>query len=124
MANGRDDWIGWFDLKQEHVKETAVENTARVARELNADVFCVIEAEHRTALNRFNDAVIPKVGGLKYSHVMLIDGNDDRAVYGEESMVLSSHIFRKLKRRRMLPPIMQPCGWLSTFKDLKARFDS
>jgi hypothetical protein len=65
VANGRDDWIGWFDLKQEHVKETAVENTARVARELNADVFCVIEAEHRTALNRFNDAVIPRVGGPK-----------------------------------------------------------
>lgn len=80
VANGRDDWIGWFDLKQEHVKETAVENTARVARELNADIFCVIEAEHRTALNRFNDAVIPKVGGLKYSHVMLIDGNDDRGI--------------------------------------------
>ena len=80
VANGRDDWIGWFDLAQEHVKETAIENTARVARELNADVFCVIEAENRTALNRFNDAVIPKVGGPKYSHVMLIDGNDDRGI--------------------------------------------
>jgi endonuclease/exonuclease/phosphatase family metal-dependent hydrolase len=80
VANGRDDWIGWFELKQEHVKETAIENTARVARELNADVFCVIEAESRTALNRFNDAVIPKVGGSKFSHLMLIDGNDERGI--------------------------------------------
>lgn len=79
-ANGREDWIGWFELKRETIKEAAIENTARVIHEVNADVFCVIEVESRITLNRFNDAVIPKVGGLKYGHMMLIDGNDDRGI--------------------------------------------
>ncbi len=80
VANGRDDLIGWFELKRETIKETAIENTARVIHEVNADVFCVIEVENRIAANRFNDVVIPKVGGQKYGHVMLIDGNDDRGI--------------------------------------------
>jgi endonuclease/exonuclease/phosphatase family metal-dependent hydrolase len=80
VANGRDDWIGWFELKRETIKEAAIENTARVIHEVNADVICVIEVENRIAASRFNDVVIPKVGGLKYDHVMLIDGNDDRGI--------------------------------------------
>lgn len=79
-VNGRDDWIGWFELKREIIKEAAIENTARVIREVNGDVFCIIEVENRIAANRFNESVIPKVGGLKYGHVMLIDGNDDRGI--------------------------------------------
>jgi endonuclease/exonuclease/phosphatase family metal-dependent hydrolase len=80
VANGRDDWIGWFDLVKRPIKETAIENTARVFRELDADVICVVEAENRTALNRFNTTVIPKVDGPTYDHVMLIDGNDERGI--------------------------------------------
>ncbi len=80
LANGRNDWIGWFELKRETVKETAIENTARVIREVNADIFCIVEAENRIAVNRFNDIVIPKIGGQKYNHVMLIDGNDLRGI--------------------------------------------
>jgi endonuclease/exonuclease/phosphatase family metal-dependent hydrolase len=58
----------------------AIENTARVIHEVNGDVFCIIEVESRIAANRFNDSVIPKVGGQKFGHVMLIDGNDDRGI--------------------------------------------
>jgi hypothetical protein len=47
LANGRDDWIGWFELKKDTIKELAIENTARVINELKADVLCVIEAENR-----------------------------------------------------------------------------
>jgi endonuclease/exonuclease/phosphatase family metal-dependent hydrolase len=79
-ADGRDKWIGWFELKGETIKEAAIENTARVIREVNADVFCFVEVEDRITLNRFNDAVIPKVDGQMYDHVMLIDGNDDRGI--------------------------------------------
>jgi endonuclease/exonuclease/phosphatase family metal-dependent hydrolase len=79
-VNGRDDWIGWFELKRETVREAAIENTARVIHEVNGDVFCIIEVESRIAANRFNDSVIPKVGGQKFGHVMLIDGNDDRGI--------------------------------------------
>jgi hypothetical protein len=61
VANGRDDWIGWFELKQEPINEVAIENTAHVFHELDADVFCVEETESRTALNHFNEAVFQKL---------------------------------------------------------------
>ena len=78
--DGRNKWIGWFELKRETIKEAAIENTARVIREVNGDVFCMVEVENRISANRFNESVIPKVGGVKYDHVMLIDGNDDRGI--------------------------------------------
>jgi endonuclease/exonuclease/phosphatase family metal-dependent hydrolase len=80
QANGRDDWIGWFALKHETVNEIATENTVRVINTVKADVLCVVEVEDRTAINRFNDSVIPKVNGQKYGHTMVIDGNDDRGI--------------------------------------------
>jgi endonuclease/exonuclease/phosphatase family metal-dependent hydrolase len=79
-VNGRHDWIGWFELKRETIKEAAIENTARVISEVNSDILCMVEVESRIAANRFNDSVIPKVGSQKYDHVMLIDGNDDRGI--------------------------------------------
>jgi endonuclease/exonuclease/phosphatase family metal-dependent hydrolase len=80
VVNGRDDWIGWFELKRETIKEIAIENTARVIREVKSDVFCMVEAESRIVANRFNDSVIHKVDRRKYDHVMLIDGNDARGI--------------------------------------------
>jgi len=79
-ASGRLDWIGWFELVTEAVKETATENTARIVDLLRADVLCVVEAEDRTGLRRFNDDVLPGVTAKPYAHVMLIDGNDDRGI--------------------------------------------
>lgn len=79
-AGGRGDWIGWFELIKEPVKQTATENTARVIGLLNADVLSVIEAENRVGLKRFNEDVLPKVGSQPFGHVMLIDGNDDRGI--------------------------------------------
>jgi len=80
VANGRGDWIGWFELKTGPVEETATENTARILGLLDADVLCLVEAEDRTGLKRFNQDVLPKVGVTPYEHVMLIDGNDDRGI--------------------------------------------
>lgn len=80
VAEGRGDWIGWFELAKENVGEAAIENTVRVIREINADVLCIVEAEGRMALDRFNQVVVPKVGGQGYGHVMLVDGNDDRGI--------------------------------------------
>jgi len=80
VANGRSDWIGWFELLTEPIKETATENTARIIGLVDADVLCVVEAEDRTGLKRFNDSVLPKAGVTPYEHVMLIDGNDDRGI--------------------------------------------
>jgi len=80
VANGRGDWIGWVDLKYEAVNETATRMTAQVVRDLAADVLGVIEAENRPSLLRFCKDVMPALGSNPYSHVMLIDGNDDRGI--------------------------------------------
>lgn len=80
VADGREDWIGWFELKTEPIKALAVENTARIIQIVNPDVICIVEAEDRTGLKRFNETALPKIGGTPYKHVMLIDGNDDRGI--------------------------------------------
>jgi len=79
-ARGRSDWMGWFELETEPVKETATENTARIIGLLRADVLCVIEAEDRTGLKRFNKDVLTSVAVDAFSHVMLIDGEDERGI--------------------------------------------
>ncbi len=79
-AKGRDEWIGWFELIPGSVKETAIENTARVINSVKADVLCTVEVENRIALNRFNETVIPAIYGEKYKNAMVIDGNDERGI--------------------------------------------
>ena len=80
VASGRDQWIGWLELKKEPVDEVATQNTARVLKEVDADIVVVVEAEHRISLCRFNEQVLEQVGGTPYDHVMLIDGNDGRGI--------------------------------------------
>jgi endonuclease/exonuclease/phosphatase family metal-dependent hydrolase len=80
VAAGRDDWIGWVELKTEAVRESATENTARVIGAVNADILGVVEAEDRTTLRLFNEKLLPLVQVPPYEHVMLIDGNDDRGI--------------------------------------------
>ena len=87
-ASGRDDWIGWLELKREAVSAAATRNTARVIGDLNADIIAVVEAEDRPTLMRFNHDVFGTMQAQKpnkaerwtYRHVMLIDGNDDRGI--------------------------------------------
>ena len=80
VASGREDWIGWLELKTEPVDEIATRNTAQVIREVGADVLGVVEVDNRIALKRFNDQLLPAVNGHPYDHVMVIDGNDDRGI--------------------------------------------
>ncbi len=80
VANRRDDWVGWLDLKKEAVNEVATQNTARVVKDINADVVVVVEAEDRISLCRFNEQVLGTIGGIPYDHIMLIDGNDERGI--------------------------------------------
>jgi endonuclease/exonuclease/phosphatase family metal-dependent hydrolase len=77
-ADGRSSWIGWFELKEETVKEPAIKNTARVISELNADITCIVEAEDRSSLKEFNNTLIPK--NKRFDHVMLVKGNDLRGI--------------------------------------------
>lgn len=80
VADGRDDWIGWLELKKEPVDEVATRNTARVIAEVDADIVVVVEAEHRISLCRFNEQVLRRVGARPYEQIMLIDGNDERGI--------------------------------------------
>lgn len=80
VAGGRGDWIGWVELVREEVNELATQNTARIIREVNADVLGVVEAESRPALVRFSKNVLPAITGNPYDHIMLIDGNDERGI--------------------------------------------
>ncbi len=79
IADGRDDWIGWLELKTEAVNEVATQMTARVVKEVNADILAVIEAEDRPSLLHFNDQLL-QPSGAEYAQVMLIDGNDERGI--------------------------------------------
>ncbi len=79
-VNGRAEWIGWFELVTDTIDEVALENTARIIGAVDADVLCVVEADSRPALVHFNETVMGKVNAAPYSHVMLVDGNDERGI--------------------------------------------
>jgi endonuclease/exonuclease/phosphatase family metal-dependent hydrolase len=79
VAAGRDDWVGWIELKTEAVNVIATRMTAKVIQDVNADVLAVIEAEDRIALKRFNEQLLKPIGAA-YDCIMLIDGNDDRGI--------------------------------------------
>src|SRR5215216_3155731 len=50
--------------------------TAKVIDELAADILCVVEAEDRPSLVRFNADLLAG----RYRHTMLVDGNDPRGI--------------------------------------------
>jgi endonuclease/exonuclease/phosphatase family metal-dependent hydrolase len=79
VVSDRADWDGWLELKKDEISSEAIENTARVIKEVNADILAIVEAEDRIALQLFNDQVL-KRHGIAYAHNMLIDGNDSRGI--------------------------------------------
>lgn len=80
VADGRADWVGSFELRDEPIDEHAMRNTARVIVDLKADVLGVVEAESRPVLSEFNRLLLPSLGGDAFRHVMVIDGNDERGI--------------------------------------------
>lgn len=79
-ADGRIDWTGSLELRDEPVDEVAMRNTAQVMRDLGADVLGVVEAESRPVLAAFNREILPAIGAAPFRHVMVIDGNDERGI--------------------------------------------
>src|SRR6478752_1016342 len=75
-ATGRGDWIGWVELTVEPVDEIGTRMTAKVINELAADVLCLVEAEDRPSLVRFNTEMLAG----RYGHGILVDGNDQRGI--------------------------------------------
>jgi len=80
VANGRADWIGWFELRREDVNWKATFNTGRAIKETRPDILIVIETENRPTLERFNDQVLRAQFQFPYQHFLVIDGNDDRGI--------------------------------------------
>ncbi|HEX5728208.1 endonuclease/exonuclease/phosphatase family protein [Microbacterium sp.] len=82
VASGRAAWTGWVDLIKDRIEEKAISNTARVIREVAADIVGIVEAEDRLTLARFTDSLLldPVAGEPLYPHVMVIDGNDPRGI--------------------------------------------
>lgn len=80
VAQGRSSWVGWVELTTEHVTELAMQHTAMVIRDVDADILGVVEAESRPLLQMFTDAMLAKVGGRPYEQVMLVEGNDPRGI--------------------------------------------
>jgi endonuclease/exonuclease/phosphatase family metal-dependent hydrolase len=76
VAPGRAAWIGWVELATEAVDERATRMTARVIKELAADIIGVVEADDRPSLVRFNRDLLAS----QYRHIMLVDGNDERGI--------------------------------------------
>jgi endonuclease/exonuclease/phosphatase family metal-dependent hydrolase len=76
VAGGRGDWLGWVELTVEPVDEISTRMTAKVIQDLAPDMLCVVEAENRPALARFNDELL----GGRFAHCMLVDGNDPRGI--------------------------------------------
>lgn len=76
IANGRNDWIGWVELAVEPTNENSTRMTARVIQEIGANIIGIVEAEDRPSLVRFNRELLDN----QYSHVMLVDGNDERGI--------------------------------------------
>lgn len=84
-AAGASEWLGTVELVRGTVDDIAVENTARVIGEINADVICLIEIENRNLLQAFHDDLLYprflKPAGLpRYTTIMSIEGNDSRGI--------------------------------------------
>ncbi len=74
VASGRDEWIGRVELAKGTTNEVGTRMTAKVIQDVDADILGIVEADDRPSLMRFNKDLLQK----QYSHIMLIDGNDER----------------------------------------------
>lgn len=75
-TNGSADWDGSVEFKREKFTEVTRQNTAKVVKDVNADLLCVVEVESRPTLVDFDSQLLAG----RYRYEMLIDGNDDRGI--------------------------------------------
>jgi predicted extracellular nuclease len=83
VARGRAEWVGWIAPKQEKFDDQTIANTARVVRDVDADVLCLVEVESLPALRHFSSDMLHYERDKKkraYPHAMLIDSKDPRGI--------------------------------------------
>lgn len=98
-AGGAGEWDGSIEFKRARFSELTRENTARVIKDLKADVLCIVEAENRETLKSFDAHVLR----YRYPYEMLIDGNDPRGIdvglYSKLALgAIRTHMFDKDER--------------------------
>jgi hypothetical protein len=94
IADGRADWVGWFELLRENISWKATFNTGRVIAEIKPDILLTVETENRPTLQRFNEQILKAEFNLEYKHFMLIDGNDTRGI---DLGILSLHPIAEMR---------------------------
>jgi endonuclease/exonuclease/phosphatase family metal-dependent hydrolase len=77
VASGASDYLGHIKFTRGDISGTAIRNTGRVIKELNADIVCIVEVEDRQLLGHFNRQVLT---GKRFTNHMVVDGNDDRGI--------------------------------------------
>lgn len=75
-ANGADELDLTIEFKKARYSQVARGNTGKVIRSVKADIACIVEADSRETLKRFDADVLR----YKYRYEMLIDGNDRRGI--------------------------------------------
>ncbi|MBN2055125.1 endonuclease/exonuclease/phosphatase family protein [bacterium] len=75
-AGGQADWDGCITFRREKFSDDCRKNTAKVIREVGADIICMIEVENRPVMDSFNSERLNR----RYGHNILIDGNDQRGI--------------------------------------------
>jgi hypothetical protein len=75
-ADGVKDWDGSIEFKRDKFSNLSRENTARVIKDVKADVACIVEVENRETLRSFDAHLLKS----RYKYEMLIDANDPRNI--------------------------------------------
>ncbi len=84
-AQGAADWMGWVELARARNTDAAIQNTARVLAEIDADIQCLCEVENRPVLCAFHDQLLwpnflKPAGKRPFQYILVFDGNDDRGI--------------------------------------------
>lgn len=84
-APGKKEWLGWVELTRRKADDVAIDNTAQVITDVNADIVCPIEVENRIVLQHFHDDLLKKQclepqNRDPYNYILLVDGNDSRGI--------------------------------------------
>ena len=75
-AGGIGDCSLTVEFKKAKFSEIGRTNTGKVIRSVKADVACIVEADNRPSLKKFDTDVLKS----KYRYEMLLDGNDQRGI--------------------------------------------
>ncbi|MBD3413633.1 MAG: endonuclease/exonuclease/phosphatase family protein [Candidatus Aminicenantes bacterium] len=75
-ADGVSEWDGTIEFKTAKFSEVARKNTAKVIKNVKADVVCIVEADNRPTLRAFDSHLM----NSRYKYEILIDANDPRGI--------------------------------------------